>query len=148
VYPQGEALGWIAFKTGAGILAIYFGILIFIDSIQPIRQSRMLLSGLFLVIVGMSALAWGIHWSIVSGDVKNTILLFGGSADKPLQNSDTQHDRQRPKFPNRKGCNLLIFQYKSGGLKQVDLALAVSNSFPCQRKNTRVSLQRSPSQYW
>jgi hypothetical protein len=38
-----------------------------------------LLSELFLVIVGVSALAWGIHWSIVSGDMKNTILLFGGS---------------------------------------------------------------------
>jgi len=39
----------------------------------------MLLSGLFLVIIGVSALAWGIHWSIISGDMKNTILLFGGS---------------------------------------------------------------------
>jgi len=75
----GEALGWIAFKTGAGILAIYFGILIFKDSIQPVSKSRMLLSGLFLVIVGTSALAWGIHWSIISGDIKNTILLIGGS---------------------------------------------------------------------
>jgi len=75
----GEALGWIAFKTGAGILASYFGILTFKDSIQPIRKNRMLLSGLFLVIVGMSVLGWGIHWSIISGDVKNTVLLVGGS---------------------------------------------------------------------
>ena len=75
----GEALGWIAFKTGAGILAIYFGILTFRDSIQPMRQSRLVLSGLVLVIAGVSAVAWGIHWSIISGDVKNTILLFGGS---------------------------------------------------------------------
>jgi hypothetical protein len=75
----GEALGWIAFKTGAGILAIYFGILTLKDSIQPICQGSMLLSGLFLVIVGVSALAWGIHWSIISGDMKNSILLFGGS---------------------------------------------------------------------
>ena len=75
----GESLGWITFKSGAGTLAIYFGILTFKDSIQPISQSRMLLNGLFLVIVGISALAWGIHWSIVSGDMKNTVLLFGGS---------------------------------------------------------------------
>ena len=75
----GEALGWIAFKTGAGILAIYFGILTFKDSIQPVSKGCMLLSELFLVIVGVSALAWGIHWSIVSGDMKSTILLFGGS---------------------------------------------------------------------
>jgi hypothetical protein len=75
----GEAMGWIAFKTGAGVIAIYFGILIFKDSIQPIQRTRMLLNGLFLVIAGVSALAWGIHWSIVCGDVKNTILLFSGS---------------------------------------------------------------------
>jgi hypothetical protein len=75
----GEALGWITFKTGAGILMIYFGVLTFKDGIQPINQSRMLLSGLFLVIVGLSALGWGIHWSIVSGDMKNTVLLVGGS---------------------------------------------------------------------
>jgi hypothetical protein len=75
----GEAFGWIAFKTGAGILAIYFGILNFKDCIQPISHSQMLLSELFLVIVGVAALAWGIHWSITSGDMKNTILLFGGS---------------------------------------------------------------------
>ncbi|MBE0669456.1 MAG: hypothetical protein IH588_02610 [Anaerolineales bacterium] len=75
----GEALGWIAFKTGAGILALYFGILTFKDSIQPISQSRLLLSGLLLVIIGISAFAFGIHWSIVSGNVKNTVLLLGGS---------------------------------------------------------------------
>ena len=75
----GEALGWIAFKTGAGILAIYFGVLTLKDSIQPMRQSRILLNGLVLVIASISAVAWGIHWSIISGDVKNTILLFGGS---------------------------------------------------------------------
>ncbi len=75
----GEALGWVAFKTGAGIIAIYFGILTFKDSIQPISQNRLLLSGLFLVIIGVSAFAFGVHWSIVSGDMKNTVLLFGGS---------------------------------------------------------------------
>ncbi len=75
----GETSGWIAFKTGAGILALYFGVLTFKDGIQPIRPNRMMLSGLFLVIIGVSALALGIHWSIVSGDMKNTVLLFGGS---------------------------------------------------------------------
>jgi hypothetical protein len=75
----GEALGWIAFKTGAGILAIYFGILTFKDGIQPISHGSAILSGLILVIAGVSAAAWGIHWSIISGDVKNTVLLFGGS---------------------------------------------------------------------
>ena len=74
-----ETLGWVTTKTGAGILVLYFGILTFKDAVQPIRQSHMLLNGLFIVIVSISALAWGIHWSIVSGDMKNTILLFSSS---------------------------------------------------------------------
>lgn len=74
-----ETLGWVTTKTGAGVLALYFGILTFKDAVQPISQSRMLLNGLFIVIVSVSTLAWGIHWSIVSGDMKNTLLLFGGS---------------------------------------------------------------------
>jgi hypothetical protein len=44
-----------------------------------LSQKRLLLSGLILVIIGVSAFAFGIHWSIVSGNVKNTVLLFGGS---------------------------------------------------------------------
>ena len=75
----GESLGWISFKSGAGMLAVYLGILTFKDSVQPIRQSRVLLNGIFLIVVGISAVAWGIHWSIISGDMKNTVLLFGGS---------------------------------------------------------------------
>ena len=75
----GEALGWIAFKTGAGLLAIFFGFLTFKDSIQPIHLSRVILSGLILVIAGVAAVAWGIHWSIISGELRNTVLFFGGS---------------------------------------------------------------------
>ena len=36
-------------------------------------------TAVLLIVVGVSAVAWGIHWSIVSGDMKNTVLLFGGS---------------------------------------------------------------------
>jgi hypothetical protein len=74
-----ETLGWVTTKTGAGILAIYFGVLTFKDAVQPISQSHMLLNGLFIVIVSVSALVWGIHWSMSSGDIKLTLLLFSGS---------------------------------------------------------------------
>lgn len=74
-----ETLGWITTKTGAGILALYFGILTFKDAVQPISQSRMLLNALLIVIISISALMWGIHWSISSGDIKLTLLLFSGS---------------------------------------------------------------------
>ena len=74
-----ETLTWIAMKSGTGLLAIYFGILTFKDGIQPIRPDRMLLNCIFLVIAGISIVAWGVHWSIVSADVKNTVLLIGSS---------------------------------------------------------------------
>ncbi|MBL8100455.1 MAG: hypothetical protein JNK81_14820 [Anaerolineales bacterium] len=74
-----ETLGWITTKTGAGILAIYFGILTFKDAVQPLSQKRMVLNSLLIVIVSVSALVCGIHWSIASGDMKNTILLFSSS---------------------------------------------------------------------
>jgi len=75
----GESLGWISFKSGAGMLAVYFGVMTFKDGVQPICQSRALLNGIALIVIGISAVAWGIHWSIVSGDMKNTVILFGGS---------------------------------------------------------------------
>ncbi|MEW6405350.1 MAG: hypothetical protein AB1649_26465 [Chloroflexota bacterium] len=59
--------------------AIYFGILTFKDSVAPVRAGHFLLNNLLLVIVGLSILAIGVHWSITSGDVKNTVLLIGGS---------------------------------------------------------------------
>jgi hypothetical protein len=74
-----ETLGWITTKMGAGILAIYFGILTFKDAVKQISQSRMLLNGLFIVIVSVSAFMWGIQWPISSGDMKNTVLLFSSS---------------------------------------------------------------------
>lgn len=74
-----ETLAWIAWKTGAGILGIAFGILTFKDSAQPVGQRKMILYGLLLVVAGVSVVAYGIHWSIISGDVKNTVLVVGSS---------------------------------------------------------------------
>lgn len=75
---SGESAGWVLMKTSAGTVAAFFGILTFKDSIHPVDQSKMLMGGLFLVIVGVSALAYGIHWSILSGDLKNAVLFVGG----------------------------------------------------------------------
>ncbi len=74
-----ETLTWIVMKSTAGFLGICFGILTFKDNMQPINSGSMLLVNLAVVIAGVSGVAWGIHWSIISGDMKNTVLLFGGS---------------------------------------------------------------------
>ncbi|MBK6647225.1 MAG: hypothetical protein IPG44_16020 [Anaerolineales bacterium] len=70
---------WIAWKTGMGGMGVAFGILTFKDSARPVSQRKMILYGLILVTVGVSILAYGIHWSVVSGDPKNTVMVVGGS---------------------------------------------------------------------
>jgi hypothetical protein len=71
----GEPFAWIAWKTGAGSLAVALSILTFRD----VSQRKTILYGLLLVIAGVAIFALGVHWSIVSGDPKNTVLLVGGS---------------------------------------------------------------------
>lgn len=78
-FSASETLGWVTTKTSAGTLAIYFGALTYKDALQPIRQNRMLLNGLLIVIISVSGFVWGLHWSISSGDIKLTLLLFSGS---------------------------------------------------------------------
>jgi hypothetical protein len=39
----------------------------------------MLVAGLLLILLGASSAMWGVHLSIISGDVKNVMILFGGS---------------------------------------------------------------------
>ncbi len=74
-----EALGWLAVRVAAGALVILIGALTFRDGAQPLRPGVMLAAGLSLVLVGAGSAMWGIHLSILSGDVKNVMILFGGS---------------------------------------------------------------------
>jgi hypothetical protein len=46
---------------------------------QPIGPEKMLMAGLFLVLLGTASAMWGLHLTLVSGDVKNVSILFGGS---------------------------------------------------------------------
>ena len=70
-----ETPAWVAWKTGTGAMAIAFSILTFRDT----AQKKMILCSLLLVAAGVSIFAFGVHWSIVSGDPKNTVLAVGGS---------------------------------------------------------------------
>ncbi|MEY2819311.1 MAG: hypothetical protein RL275_2774 [Chloroflexota bacterium] len=74
-----ETLAWIAWKTGLGILGVTFGFLTFKDSAQPVGQHKMILYGLLLVIAGVSIVAYGIHWTVISGDPKHTVMIVGSS---------------------------------------------------------------------
>ena len=61
------------------ILGVTFGFLTFKDSAQPVGQHKMILYGLLLVIAGVSIVAYGIHWTVISGDPKHTVMIVGSS---------------------------------------------------------------------
>jgi len=54
-------------------------VITFRDGVQPIGLGKMLMSGLLLVLVGMGSIMWGLHLKLLSGDIKNVMILFGGS---------------------------------------------------------------------
>jgi hypothetical protein len=74
-----EGLGWLAARVATGALVILTGVLTFRDAAQPIGPGKMLMAGLILILLGVSSAMWGVHLSIISGDVKNVMILFGGS---------------------------------------------------------------------
>ena len=74
-----EGLGWLATRVVTGALVILVGILTFRDGAQPIGPGTMLMAGLLLILLGAGSAMWGVHLSIISGDVKNVMILFGGS---------------------------------------------------------------------
>jgi len=74
-----DGIGWLAARVGTGILVILAGMLTFRDGVRGISPGMMLVAGLLLILLGTSSAMWGLHLSIVSGDVKNVMILFGGS---------------------------------------------------------------------
>lgn len=74
-----DGMGWLAVRVATGVLVILTGILTFRDGAQPIGPGKMLMAGLSLVLLGTGSVMWGLHLSILSGDVKNVMILFGGS---------------------------------------------------------------------
>lgn len=74
-----ESLGWLGTKVAAGILVIIIGVVTFRDGMRFIHPGKMLLAGLFLVILGSASVMWGIHLSILSGDMKNVMIFYGSS---------------------------------------------------------------------
>jgi len=72
-------LGWLAARVATGVLVVLTGLLTLRDGMQPVGPGTMLLAGLLLILLGMGSAMWGLHLTLISGDVKNVMILFGGS---------------------------------------------------------------------
>jgi hypothetical protein len=76
---QPDGFAWLVVRVSTGVVVILTGMLTFRDGTRGIDPEKMLLAGLLLVLLGTCSAMWGLHLSIVSGDVKNAMILFGGS---------------------------------------------------------------------
>jgi hypothetical protein len=74
-----DGLGWLAVRIAAGVMVILTGLFTFRDGMHSIDPWKMLVAGLLLVLLGTGSAMWGLHLSLVSGDIKNVMILFGGS---------------------------------------------------------------------
>lgn len=72
-------LGWLGTRVTTGVLVILAGLVTWRDGMQPVGPGKMLLAGLLLVLLGAGSAMWGLHLTLISGDVKNVMILFGGS---------------------------------------------------------------------
>lgn len=74
-----EAFGRISGRVFTGIIVILISFMTFRDGVRPLRPEKILIAGLILILLGASCTLWGVHLSIISGDLKKAFLLYGGS---------------------------------------------------------------------
>jgi len=74
-----DILFWLAAKGIAGSLVIIIGIITWLDCIQPVSIKHMVLFGLFLTMLGVGSATWFVQLGLISGDMLNTLLVYGCS---------------------------------------------------------------------
>jgi len=74
-----DALGRISGRVLTGFLVLLIGMLTFRDGVRSLRPEKLLIAGLLLIMLGVSCTAWGLHLSLLSGDVKTVFIVYGGS---------------------------------------------------------------------
>jgi hypothetical protein len=78
-YLHLEALVRISGRLGTALLVILVGALTYRDGVRPLHPAVLLVAGMMLVLLGTGSAVWGVHLSLVSGDLKKAVILYGGS---------------------------------------------------------------------
>ena len=78
-YLHLDALVRISGRVGTALLVILVGALTFRDGVRPLPPAILLVGGMLLVLLGTGSAVWGVHLSLVSGDLKKAVILYGGS---------------------------------------------------------------------
>ena len=70
---------WLAAKVVAGLFVILAGMLTWMDCIRPMNAKHMALCVLMLIMLGVASTTWVVQLGIISGDMLNTLLVYGCS---------------------------------------------------------------------
>ena len=70
---------WLMAKTVAGSFVVVASILAWIDSVRPMSVKSMVLCSLLLIMLGVASTTWIVQLGIISGDMLNTLIVYGGS---------------------------------------------------------------------
>ena len=70
---------WLMAKTAAGSFVVLAGILAWIDSVRPMSVKSMVLCSLLLIMLGVASTTWIVQLGIISGDMLNTLIVYGCS---------------------------------------------------------------------
>jgi hypothetical protein len=78
-YLHLDALVRISGRLATALLVILVGALTYRDGVRPLHPAVLLIGGMMLILLGTGSAVWGIHLSLVSGDLKKAVILYGGS---------------------------------------------------------------------
>ncbi len=70
---------WNATRVAVSIGIIGAGILSWVAAGRDTNQGLLLLTGLYLVAVGVASAVWTVHLALGSGHIQDPMLLYGGS---------------------------------------------------------------------
>lgn len=74
-----EALERLSGRMLTGSLVILVGLLTLFDGLRPLQPGKLLAAGLLLFLLGATSTLWGLHLTLLTGDLKKAFILYGGS---------------------------------------------------------------------
>lgn len=70
---------WLLTKVIAALIVISIGVLTWLSNKRPVNPLASLLANLLLVAIGTATIVWTFHLALVTGDMENYMVLYGGS---------------------------------------------------------------------
>ena len=78
IEPYGSGTAWLLTKSLAALSVIAIGILTWLASARTMNAGPLLISDLYLVVLGAVTIIWTYHLAILSGDMEYYMVAFGG----------------------------------------------------------------------